>query len=72
MLEGEQKIDRWLAQGFWFLEIFVRDHTMHPNFPRKYAQDYYDRAFARTEDLGSWFFTGHYPYLEKKKLEEII
>lgn len=55
-------MERWVAEGFWYLQRFVRDWTQHPKFPRPYPADYYDRAYGRLDDLGEWFFTGSCPY----------
>ncbi len=50
-------VERWLAEGFWYLQRFVRDWTQHPEFPRPYPADYYERAYGRLDDLAEWFFT---------------
>jgi len=32
-LEPQDHLDRWLADGYWYLSDFVPGHTSHPNFP---------------------------------------
>lgn len=54
-------LERWLAEGFWYVQRFVRDWTQHPQFPRPYPADYYERAYRRLDDLAEWFFTGSRP-----------
>ena len=61
-LEGSEVLERWLAEGFWYLSTFVQGHTMHPHFKRVYSMDYYKRSFKQLFDLADWFFTGQYPY----------
>lgn len=59
----QDKLDRWVAEGFWFIPTFVRDWTTHPNFPRVHAEEYYERAYKRLDDLAYWFFQGESPYI---------
>lgn len=63
---NDDKLDRWLADGFWYFAIMVRAIASHSEFRRIYPQEYYDYAFRRLEDLADWFFTGQRPYLEGK------
>jgi hypothetical protein len=65
----EASIPRWLAEGFWYLSSFVRDHTSHPAWREKIARepDYYDQAYERLADLAYWFFTGQSLYLDGDK-----
>ena len=62
MQAESDRINRWLAEGFWYLQRFVRDWTQHPQFPRPYPADYYERAYGQLDDLAEWFFTGISPY----------
>ena len=56
----ELTVPRWLADGFWYLSTFVRDHTSHTAWHQKIARepDYYNKAYERLFDLADWFFTG--------------
>ncbi len=67
----EQKLERWVAKGFWYVPKFVREWASHPNFPKIYATDYYERAFTRLDDLAFWYFMGQSPYESGKHLEEL-
>ena len=60
--EGRDKLDRWQAEGFWFMSWFVKDWTAHENFPRPQPQEYYENALERLNDLAYWFFFGYSPY----------
>ncbi len=55
------KVERWLAQGFWYFGKSVKPWAQHPNFPREYPQEYYEKAYQRLELLASWFFMGVCP-----------
>jgi hypothetical protein len=57
---GEQ-IDRWVAEGFWFTESFVKDWISHPDFPKHHPLDYYAAAIDRLHDLSHWLFFGESP-----------
>jgi hypothetical protein len=63
-----EHLPRWVAEGFWFLDHFVRDWTSHPNFPRHFGEDYYEAALERLHDLAYWLFVGESPY-ESRTLE---
>jgi hypothetical protein len=69
--EGADTIERWLTEGFWYTNVFVRGHTMHPDFPRLYPQEYFEKAFQRLDDLAGWFFTGDYPYIKDRGFEPL-
>jgi len=55
-------IPQWIAQGFWYLDGFVRDWSSHANFPREHDPMYYQAAFARLHDLAHYLFFGESPY----------
>jgi hypothetical protein len=69
--ENSDILERWLAEGFWYLQIFVREHTMHPDFQRIYPQQYNEKAFQRLDDLAYWFFMGESPYLDNKGFDPL-
>jgi hypothetical protein len=60
--EGRQEIERWVANGFWYLERFVPEWTSHPDFPRPDDKGYYQEAYGRFSDLAYWLFFGESPY----------
>jgi hypothetical protein len=57
---GRESLERWVAEGFWYVGWFVPEWSGHPNFPRPEAA-YHRRACDRLHDLAWWFFTGHHP-----------
>ena len=62
--ESRDRLDRWLAEGYWYLSDFVPAHTSHPDFPRPGPAEYYEAATRRLRDLQNWFVTGRSPYLD--------
>ena len=68
--EGEDVLDRWEANSFWYLSWFVKQWTTHPNFPREWSNEYYERAYRRLEDLAFWYFMGTSPYADGKGFDE--
>src|SRR5262249_57673260 len=60
--EGRDVIARWIAEGFWYLETFVPDHSGHPAFPRPHGDEYYESAYERLHDLSYWLFVGESVY----------
>jgi hypothetical protein len=63
------QVPRWLAEGFWYLATFVKDHTAHPAWRERIARapTYYERAYRRLEDLADWFFSGSCPYQDPSR-----
>ncbi|KAM3091698.1 hypothetical protein ACKFKF_32730 [Phormidesmis sp. 146-12] len=55
-------LDRWIAQGFWYIPSFVRDWTTHPNFPQIHTPEYYEQSYQELDDLAYWFFMGESLY----------
>jgi hypothetical protein len=54
----ETDIPRWIAEGFWYLDWFVKDWSMHESFPREHDESYYEAAYERLHDLAYWLFVG--------------
>ncbi len=67
--QRQEKIDRWVAEGFWFVEQFVPADSGHTNFPLPHGKAYYERAYKRLKDLSYWLFTGESPYQTDRPLE---
>lgn len=59
-----EQLDRWLAEGFYYVPRFVRDWTSHPHFPRPEPRQYHEDCLNRLDDLADWFFHGEHMYLE--------
>ncbi|MFI6758293.1 hypothetical protein ACIBF5_04005 [Micromonospora sp. NPDC050417] len=58
------QLDRWLAEGYFHLSTWVRDHTSHPDFPRPMPDSYYDACVDRLWELADWYFRGEHIYQE--------
>jgi hypothetical protein len=67
--EDDTMLPRWLADGFWYLSTFVRDHTSHPAWEQTIAcePEYFSHAYTRLDDLASWFFSGCCPWIDEEK-----
>jgi hypothetical protein len=63
-VQGQEQVDRWMAEGFYYVSRFVRDWTAHPNFPRPRPRTYYEDCLERLDDLADWFFHGRHMYQE--------
>ena len=59
--ESRSAIDRWVAEGFWFVEKFVPEHAGHPSFPQPGGVIGYEQACERLFDLCHWLFVGSRP-----------
>jgi hypothetical protein len=69
---SEHKLERWVAEGFWYVPRFVREWATHPNFPKVHALDYYERAFTRLDDLAYWYFRGESPHESETSFDELV
>ena len=63
-LQDQEQLDRWTAEGFFYVPRFVRDRTGHPHFPRPQPEQYYEDCVQRLDDLADWFFHGRDMYQE--------
>lgn len=59
---GEELLERWMADGFWYLPSFVQSWTSHPDFPRAEMPIDQRLATGLLEDLAHWFFTSECPW----------
>jgi hypothetical protein len=64
-------LPRWVADGFWYVNDFVKSHSTHPSFKRPFEVSYYESAYQRLWDLAYWLFSGTYPYLPTHRLQQI-
>jgi hypothetical protein len=67
----EESIPRWIAEGFWYLDWFVKHWSTHANFPHEHAPAYYERAYERLHDLAFWLFVGESPYEGKQGFDAL-
>lgn len=68
---NEPKLERWVAEGFWYVPRFVRDWATHSNFPKVHSVEYYNEAFTRLDDLAYWYFMGQSPYESENHFEDL-
>ncbi|HEX8612752.1 MAG TPA: hypothetical protein VF800_15805 [Telluria sp.] len=59
-----ETLERWIAEGFWHLDHFVKEWCSHASFSRPYEQQYYEDAYERLHDLAYWLFVGESPYID--------
>jgi hypothetical protein len=57
-LVGVDVVERWLAEGFWYLSWFPRSWTGHHAWAENPARDQIDAGTEKLDGLASWFFTG--------------
>jgi len=68
---GDETLERWVASGFYYLSFAVKDWTTHPNFPRPYPPEYYEKAYERLSDLGYYCLFGDSPYEARRGFEPL-
>lgn len=62
LLDREEMIERWLADGFWYLPNFIKTWPEHPEFPKEQLPDNFQVVCGLLDDLAEWFFTDHCPW----------
>lgn len=60
--KADNYLDRDISSGIWFLSTFVKDCCQNIDFPKKYSQDYYKRAYELLHDLTWAYFMVDSPY----------
>jgi len=60
----ERLVERWIAEGFWYVSWFVKDWTTHPNFPKWRTEEYYQAAYEYLDGLAFWFFFDEAPWTD--------
>lgn len=58
----EEFIERWLADGFWYIPHFVSTWITHPDFPKERLTGSHALSKQLLEDLAHWFFTDDCPW----------
>lgn len=53
---SEDKVERWLAEGFWYVPQFTKDWSSHQNFPKEHPPEYYEAAYYLLNVLAERFF----------------
>ncbi|MFC9613025.1 hypothetical protein [Streptomyces sp. NPDC056938] len=62
--QSDEKLDRWVAEGFYEVATWVPLWTSRPNFPRPTPDAYFEDCIERIGDLANWFFRGRHDYCE--------
>ena len=70
--KSKDTIEKWIANGFWYVPQFIRDWTSHPNFPKIYSSRYYEKAYNLLDDLASYFFLAAHPRIDERNLIEVF
>ena len=68
--EPREQLDRWLAEGYWYLSDFVPAISATQISPDEPAE-YYQSAVRRLWDLQHWFVTGRSPYLARHQWADL-
>jgi hypothetical protein len=56
----DERLDRWMAHGFFYVPAFVRAWSLQPGFERP-DDAYWSRAIALLETLGHWYLWAEPP-----------
>ncbi|HVE57025.1 MAG TPA: hypothetical protein VNB22_09365 [Pyrinomonadaceae bacterium] len=67
-IAGQEKLERWLAEGFWYVPQFAFDWASHPEFPKRHSAEYYKATYCLLHELASYFFTGAHPRIDSRNL----
>jgi hypothetical protein len=59
---GDDQRERWLAEGFWYLDTFTSSWTRHPSWEGRPDLAEIEAGRERLSGLAYWFFTGESPY----------
>lgn len=57
-VQGETSVERWIAEGFWYVGWFVENWTSHEAWRADPARAAIDAGCNRLFELCNWFFTG--------------
>jgi hypothetical protein len=60
---GHEQVERWIAEGFWFLSWFPQHWTSHDSWQPRTPGDAIEVGTGLLADLAWWFFVGQAPRL---------
>ncbi len=73
--KNENKLNREIACGVWYISNFIKDWSQHENFPKILAEEYYTKSYELIDDLAYQYFMAESIYETEnaieKKIEEI-
>jgi hypothetical protein len=55
-LQGQESVERWVAECFYLCATFIPDWTAHRDFPRPTPPERYQAALTRIRDVADRFF----------------
>jgi hypothetical protein len=61
-LADDDQLERWLAEGFWYADIFTTSWTTHQSWQGRDDLSEIAAGRERLAALADWFFTGQSPY----------
>jgi hypothetical protein len=56
-----ETVERWVANGFWFCDVFVKEQARHSGMRLPGPPEDYERAFEQLAELAHWFFYDEHP-----------
>lgn len=65
-------LSRDTACGVWYISDFIKNWTVHPNFPKVFADEYYEKAYQLINDLAYSYFMAESPYESESEIENKI
>jgi hypothetical protein len=70
--QSKDMVEKWVANGFWYIPQFIHDWTTHPNFPKSHSSEYYEKAYSLLNDLAFYFFIGAHPRADNRNLIKVF
>ena len=61
--DEKEKVEKYIAHGFWFIDTWVKAWTGHKDFPRPEKEDY-EEAIELLHDLCYYYFIGESPFTD--------
>ena len=65
-------LSRDTASGIWYISDFIKNWTEHQNFPKEFAEKYYEKAYELINDLAYTYFMAESPYESDSEIENKI
>ena len=65
-------LSRDIASGIWYISDFIKSWAEHKNFPKKYSDEYYEKAYELINDLAYSYFMSESPYQSESGIENKI
>jgi hypothetical protein len=67
----KEHVEKWIGQGYWFCDTWIRSFSAHPSFPRPETKRY-EAALEILSDLAFYYFEGVCPYQDEQTLQRKI